>query len=447
MRISAARVDRRSTKTVFATGGAEFEIVWNDSDMNKRNANNQTKSGLYPIFIDAALCLEGFFDNYGFSIVEDPKKDIYNDLNEKVGPNTNRKDGAVTFLKNELESLEGDSEKQNEFRRQFPRTIRDAFRDSSNDCDFNLTHIIEQIENNEFELEDKWSIDGSFLNNKEVERGNFHWKDGIPDTEVIWKPDPEKGRFYIASKYHPSAEYRNKKDKVLRNGILAWAPKNEHIGCGGVDPYNRSKTVDGRGSKGSIHISTKYNTGPFPNNAYLLEYIDRPLKVEHFYEDVIMSHVYFSMPFLAELSSEKFSQYIVDRGYRHFSKNNPFKNFNELSHTEKEFGGVPAQDSKVGDQQFYAIEAYIEDHVGVSRSDSNRPLGEMGFMPFTRTLQQWKDVDTTKRTKYDAYISSSLSLLGNQSRIKKVQPEKPKPIKIRSLYNTYNNNGSVSILN
>ena len=33
--------------------------------------------------------------------------------------------------------------------------------------------------------------------NNEVERGNFQWKDGIPDTEVVWKPDRENGRFWI----------------------------------------------------------------------------------------------------------------------------------------------------------------------------------------------------------------------------------------------------------
>lgn len=411
-------------------GGAEFEKIWNDSDITKRNANGQTKSGLYPIFIDAALCLEGFFDEYGFSIVEDPEQPIKNDLGKMV------KEGSVTFLTNELEALVDDPEKQNEFRRQFPRTIRDAFRDAANDCDFNLNHLQEQIEHNEFELND------NEYGNDEVERGNFHWKDGVRDSEVIWTPDSVNGRFWIAKNYHPGPEYRNKKEKKVLHGILAWAPANEHIGCGGVDPYNRSKTVDGRGSKGSIHISTKYNTGPFPNNAFILEYIDRPLKVEHFYEDVIMAHVYFSMPFLPELSSEKFSQYIVDRGYRHFVKNNPFKKWPDLSESEKEFGGVPPQDAKIGDQQFYAVESYIEDYVGVARSEANRPIGNMGYMPFSRTLMQWKDVDTTKRTKYDAYISSSLSLLGNQPRFKEEPPTPPAPVRIP--YKTYNNNGLVS---
>lgn len=437
-RVIAGKAMVVSTVNHMDSGGREYKNIWDGSDALERDGNDQTRSGLYRIFIPAKYCLEGFFDKYGFSIVDDPKEPVLADDGEYV------KIGASTYLKNTREALKADPEDYNEEVRQFPNTSKEAFRESSNDCDFNLNHLLEQIEHNENELGDRWSTttkesaSGSvFLGNDEVERGNFHWKDGIQDTEVIWKPDNERGRFYIAKKCHPSDEYRNKKEKKTIHGVLAWAPCNEHIGCGGVDPYNRSKTVDGRGSKGSIHISTKYNTGPFPNNAYILEYIDRPLKVEHFYEDVIMAHVYFGMPFLAELSSEKFSQYILDRGYRHFSKNNPFKRWDELGPAEQEYGGVPAQDAKTGEQQFYAVEAYIEDHIGVARSETHRPIGNMGYMPFTRTLMQWKDVDTTKRTKYDAYISSSLSLLGNQSRIKKEAPPPPKAISIP--YARFNN--------
>jgi hypothetical protein len=155
-----------------------------------------------------------------------------------------------------------------------------------------------------------------------------------------------------------------------------------------------------------------------------------------------MAMVYFSMPFLGELSNEQFFKTIKDRGYRHFSLNNPFKAWKDLSPTEKEFGGMPAQDAKIGDQQFYAIESYVQDHIGVARVDTFRTKGEMGWMPFSRTLNQWKDVDTTKRTKYDAFISSSLSRLGNQRRAKPTE-EKKDPIKIP--FKLYNNKGAVSV--
>lgn len=420
-----------STVNAMDDGGREYKRIWDRSDANERDGNGRTQSGLYRIFIAAKYCLEGYFDQFGFSVVEDPKEPIIADDGTYI------KEGSVTYLSNTLESLKNNPADYNEQLRQFPDSERDAFRDEAGNCDFNLVQIIEQLEHNENELEE------NEYGNNEVERGNFHWKDGIPDTEVIWTPDMENGRFWIAKSCHPPKEYRNRKVKKMLHGVTAWAPENEHIGCFGVDPYNRSKTVDNRGSKGSIHLSTKYNTGPFPNEAFILEYIDRPLKVEYFYEDVIMAMVYYSMPMLAELSNEQFLQTVKDRGYRHFSLNNPFKQWSDLTPTEKEFGGMPPQDAKIGEQQFYAIEAYVQDFIGMARVGTNRMVGEMGYMPFTRTLNQWKDVDTTKRTKYDAYISSSLSRIGNQKRVKPEEAEK-KPMIMP--FRKYDNSGAMSIL-
>lgn len=416
-----------STVNAMKKGGAEFYKIWKDSNPLERNANGQTKSGLYRIFIPAKYSLEGFFDEYGFSIVDDPKAPIKNDLNKYVDI------GSVTYLKNELEALKDDPEAQNEFLRQFPNTERDAFRDESNDCDFNLVYLLEQIEHNKEELNE------TEYGNDEVVRGKLIWKNGESDTEVIFKPDLN-GRFWISRQ--PTPEMRNKKVLKTIKGVTAYAPCNEDVGCFGVDPYNRSKTADGKGSKGAIHLVTKYNTSDLPNNAFILEYIDRPKTVEDFYEDVIKAMVYYSMPILPELSSERFLQTLVDRGYRHFIKNNPFKQWNEMSDTEKKYGGVPPQDVKIGDQQFYIVESYIEDYVGVARDNTHRPLGEMGYMPFTRTLLQWKDVDTTKRTKYDAYISSSLALLGNQRRKRKNIENNKEKRKIT--FQTYDNTGYFS---
>lgn len=414
-----------STVNALKKGGAEYKSVYDDSNPSERTENGETKSGLYRIFIPAKYCLAGFFDVYGFSIVENPEKPLLNDLNKIV------KIGSKTYLKNKLDALINTPDKYNERLRQFPDSDRDAFRDEASDCSFNLMKIMEQIDHNENELSEN-----------EVERGNFTWKDGIQDSEVIWRPDSINGRFWIARGCHPSPEFRNKKEKKMINGVLAWAPTASHIGSIGVDPYNRSKTVDGRGSLGAIHLFTKTNTSHLPNETFILEYLDRPRTVELFYEDLIMVSHYYSMPFLCELSNEKILKDNKDRGYRHFSMNNPFKSFKDLSPTELELGGAPPQDTKIGDQQFYAIEAYIEDYIGVARDNSKRLIGEMGYMPFTRTLTQWKDVDPTARTKYDAYISSSLAIIANQKRIISAPPPE-KPIGIP--FERFDNTGLISI--
>jgi len=412
-----------STVNAMKDGGAEFKKVYDKSDPLERTENNQTPSGLYRIFIAAKFCQEGFFDVFGFSIVDDPKVKTKTDLGDYT------EIGAARYLKQESNALKDDPEEFNEQLRQFPDTDRDAFRDEATDCSFNLMKINEQIDHNEFEAKPD-----------DVERGNLSWANGIQDTTVQWNENP-LGRFWIAKGCHPTEDFRNKKEKKMINGVLAWAPTALHIGCFGVDPYNRSKTVDSRGSKGSAHLSTKTNTSALPNEAFIVEYIDRPATVELFFEDMLMMMVYYSMPMLCELSNEKFLTMIKDRGYRHFSMNNPLKNWSELSHTEQLYGGIPPQDAKVGAQQFFAVETYIEDRVGVARESGNRLQGEMGFMPFTRTLMQWKDVDPNQRTKFDAYISSSLSLLGNQKLEIKMKAKEVRKIP----FTIYNNSGNTSV--
>ena len=39
---------------------------------------------------------------------------------------------------------------------------------------------------------------------------------------------------------------------------------------------------------------------------------------------------------------------------------------------------------------------------------------EMGYMPFTRTLEDWAKFDISNRTKFDASISSGLAIMACQ---------------------------------
>ena len=215
-------------------GGQEYKDLWKDSNPNERNANGRTRTGLYRLFIPAYESLEGFFDRYGNPVIEDPDRSVDGIDDDPIVQ------GAKTYLKNERQALMQDASELNEVVRQFPFTEDEAFRDSVESTLFNISKIYEQIQYNDE------------LYPNPVVVGNFVWKNGSQDSEVVFTPDPN-GRFHVA--WMPPDELRNVK-KFERGKRIA---PNSHIGVGGVDSYDLDATVDGRGSKGALHMYNRFN--------------------------------------------------------------------------------------------------------------------------------------------------------------------------------------------
>jgi len=370
-----------STSNALDKGGDNFKKLYNDSDVTQRNKNGQTKSGLYALFIPMEWNFEGFIDEYGRPVFTTPGEDVYGPDGELIDI------GVINHWENEVEGLKSDQDALNEFYRQFPRTEEHAFRDETKNSLFNLVKIYEQIDYNE-----------GVNNSSNISTGNFQWANGVKDTQVVFYPDP-KGRFKIS--WIPNQNLQN--NIVIKNGIKY--PGNEHMGAFGCDSYDISGTVDGRGSNGSLHGLTKFSMEDAPANQFFLEYIARPQTAEIFFEDVLMSLVFYGMPLLAENNKPRLLYYLRRRGYRGFSMNRPDKVWNKLSVTEKEVGGMPNSSEDIKQAHAAAIEMYINDHVG------HLGDGNYGSTYFNRTLNDWAKFDINKRTKFDASISSGLAIM------------------------------------
>ena len=372
-----------STVNPMDKGGKQYKEIWRDSDPSERNANGRTKTGLYRFFMPAYESLEGFFDQYGNPVVEDPEKPVLGIDGDMITI------GAKTYLKNERDALKDDARELNEFIRQFPFTIDEAMRDSIEGSTFNVGKIYEQVSYNQ-EL---------FPN--PVVQGNFSWKDGVKDTEVIFSPD-KNGRWMIS--WMPPKEIRNK--YTIQYGKKT--PSNAHIGVGGVDSYDLDSTVDNRGSKGACHLYNKFNMSA-PSNIFVAEYASRPPLARIFYEDILMAAVFYGYPLLIENNKYGIVRYFESRGYEEYVMKRPehLKSPNAASNTKTR--GIPSNSVDVIQAHAQAIEAYVEEHVGI-----NGQTGEMGKMYFDRTLEDWIGYKIDNRTKYDLTISSGLALLGAQ---------------------------------
>ena len=401
-----------STSNALDKGGENFKKLYYDSDATKRNANGQTRSGLYSLFIPMEWNYEGYIDSYGFPVFEKPTK-------QTEGPDGSLiTQGVIDYWGNEVEGLKGDQDGLNEYYRQFPRTEQHAFRDEAKQSLFNLTKIYEQIDYNE-----------DLRNTAIITTGSFMWENGIKDTKVVFVPN-KNGRFNVSWVPHVGLQNR----VVVKGGVKY--PGNDHCGAFGCDSYDISGTVDKRGSNGALHGLTKFSMEDVPPNRFFLEYIARPQTAEIFFEDVLMACVFYGMPILAENNKPRLLYHFKRRGYRGFSMNRPDKRLNKLSVTEREIGGIPNSSEDIKQAHAAAIESYIETCVGQTEAG-------YGDMYFQKTLEDWGKFNINNRTKHDASISSGLAIMACNKNL--YSPVSPVQKKVYDLgIKRYDNRGSSS---
>jgi len=378
-----------STVNPLDKGGKQYKKLWEDSDPQSRNANGRTVSGLYRIFVPADEALEGFFDKHGNAVKEDPAAPIEGLDGEPIAF------GSRTFLKNERSAMKSDTRELNEFIRQFPFSPEEAFRDSIEGSLFDISKIYDQIEHNDM------------LYPNPVVEGNFVWKDGRRDTEVVFRP-MRNGRWRVA--WMPPPALRNKREES-RGKMIA---PNSSLGCGGVDSYDLDATVDGRGSKGACHLYNKFNM-QHPSNIFVAEYISRPPMAKIFYEDILMASFFYGYPLLIENNKYGIVRYFEERGYDGYVLDRPDHLKSTSSSINVKTKGIPSNSQDVLQAHAQAIEDYIHQYVGYNEE------GEMGKMYLNRTLEDWIQFKITNRTKYDLSISSGLALLAAQKEKRKVK--------------------------
>ena len=401
-----------STSNALDKGGENYKKLYYDSNVDKRNANGQTRSGLYSLFIPMEWNYEGYIDSYGFPVFNTPKKPTEGPDGQSIEL------GVINYWQNEVNGLKEDQDGLNEYYRQFPRTEEHAFRDEAKESLFNLAKIYEQIDYN-----------ADLKNTSVVTTGSFQWEDGVKDTRVIFIPN-KNGRFNVS--WVPSYELQN---RIINKSGTKY-PGNEHMGAFGCDSYDISGTVDGRGSNGALHGLTKFSMEDAPPDHFFLEYIARPQTAEIFFEDVLMACVFYGMPLLCENNKPRLLYHFKRRGYRGYSMNRPDRTYNKLSVTEREIGGIPNSSEDIKQAHAAAIETYINTRVGLIDTG-------YGNMYFQKTLEDWAKFNINNRTKHDASISSGLALMAcNKNRyIPRAQMQK---VAVNLGIKKYDNKGGMS---
>ena len=93
-------------------------------------------------------------------------------------------------------------------------------------------------------------------------------------------------------------------------------------GCGGVDSYDLDATVDGRGSKGALHLYNKFHMDN-PSNMFVVEYASRPDLAKSSTRTCLMAALFYGYPLLMENNKYGIVRYFESRGYDGYLMDRP----------------------------------------------------------------------------------------------------------------------------
>lgn len=375
------------------SGGEEFWNICNQSWHHKKNKNGQTNSGLYNVFIPAYEGLEGFIDEFGNSIVDDPEEPVRNDLGKMISI------GARTYLQNQIDSLEeaGDHDAVNDFKRKFPRWFREAFRKASSESGFNQEILNQRLDY--LRMYPKTS------------RYDLKWENDKRFTRVVAIPNPDHGKFLISHFFpHP---FEN--SVIWDRELETYRPRFPWMAVAGSDPVRFVKTKSGRKSKGAgavrypkdDAIDSGNDPSEWVSNKFVCTYLNEITDQGEYCEDMLMMTWLYGAMHYPEVQITQVMDY--------FYENNCWGLFiydvDDKGRRSPNPGTSMLQRDKQDVFQYYM-----------------RYINTFGkYENHAELLEQVKDIEGPEQmTDYDLFTAGGCCLLGEHSRIHKMQEKEEK---------------------
>ena len=401
-------VEMPSTCNKMTKGGAEFKLLWENADLNKRSP---TINRLVRYFAPAYDGYEGFIDKYGFSVMSSPTPEqkqylvdkwVVKDEEGNTISEISEEDielGAKAYILKRREGRTGDD--LEEEIRMNPCTEVEAFMSANADCIFNVVNINNQIE--KLKEQDVYKRKVLFYRDEMTQL--VRWRDISSNEESFcWQ--------FVGDLNLKGETNKHYYDTGLKK------PSRTDIGVIGVDGYSNSQGGKRYGSKASAWVFVKYdirdpeNTGLFTGHLY-----GRPSEKEDLHNQIMLAAEYLGYQVYYEFVSDDYYTYFKNRGKLGYLARFPLNAIDPTKRkkdVERHYG-FPVTDfamTKQNDAMISYIEHYSEK------------------IYFIDLLEDLKNFDPNKRTAFDRSVSAMIALVGGLEPIYKPAPPQTPLVKI-----------------
>jgi len=371
-----------STANDAKSGGEPYKALFDESN---QFIEPYTATGLYRYFCPAYDGYEGFIDEYGNSIIENPTDEQKKYVLERYGMKIDC--GAKEYLIRQRKIIT-DKKALSEEIRMNPFSEDEAFMIDQKKCYFNSEKIYNQI-------------DVIAEDNIRLRRVRLFWK---TDKTVDWADDREGP--WLIHKF-PSDDEKNKFKEF--DGYKTPANMNKYVS--GIDPF-KSSVISGKGSMGTCYVFERLDFND-PNNTGMpiAEYVDRPRLKSLFHEEMLKAAVFWGYKACYENDvGDDFVDYFTNKGYKGYLMKTPDAAIdrNKRRHVVKY--GVTSGDAFALARQLDTCITYIENYCEK--------------IVFKDLLEELLQYDHEHRTIYDRTVAFMISLLSGVS-LEGKREEKP----------------------
>lgn len=288
-------------------GGAEYKIIWDNANQFK-SGGKKTHNRLVTYFTPAYDNYEGFIDEYGMSVMDEPTPEQYEYLVKKwivkdpitgdtvseISEEDIRK-GAKAYVLSRREGLTGDL--LEEEIRMNPCTVQEMFEAANTGCVFNSYNINQRKK----ELEETPIYKRKILFTRN------------PDTQLVEYRDAtdNEKNFHWEFTWLPSKEKQNKKTFLYGTQV----PDNTEDGAIAVDSYSNSQGGRRYGSKACALVGRRSdlldpeNTGKPIGMLY-----GRPSEKDILHSQVLLCAEFMGYLVWYEHTADDYDGFYKDRG-------------------------------------------------------------------------------------------------------------------------------------